>query len=100
MQVTLKYHDNESLTVEEIVKLAQRVHGKNVKVEILPESLAPHDLLYHAVQCIITHRQLSLLYDKGANYQQDLASLRGETLYKIGEIVDQVIIDNEDRVST
>lgn len=100
MQVTIKYHDNDSLTVEEVVKQATSMFGKKAKVEVMPESLAPHDLLYFALQSIITHRQLSLLFDKGSNYQTDVAALRSDTLYKVGEIIDQVIIDNEDRVST
>jgi hypothetical protein len=41
---------------------------------------------------------LSLLYDKDTAYQQDIKKLRESVLYKITEIIDQVIIDNESKV--
>lgn len=100
MQVTIKLHDNQSLTVEEIVRSAQEKYGRNVTVEILPESLQPHDLIYFGIQQIITHEQLGLLFNSGPNYQIDLKKLRAEALYKIGELLDQVIIDNEDKVAS
>ena len=98
MKVTLTYHDNESFTVEEVVKQAVHNYGKAVSVEITPESTMAYDQIYFGLQQLITHEQLSLLYDSGATYQQDLKKLRGQVMYKITEIVDQVIIDNESKV--
>ena len=98
MQVTLKYYDTESLTVEEVVRQAEHNYGKATKVEVSPESFKPHDLIYFGLQQIITHRQLSLLYDDKFGYQKSLQDLRNETLTKMGEILDQVIIDNESKV--
>lgn len=99
MQVTLKYYDDHALTVEEVVKLAQQNYGKNVKVEVQSDSSAPHDLIYFALQQIVTYRQLSLLYDNKYSYQNDIKLLRAEVLSKLEEILDSVIIDNESRVS-
>lgn len=99
MQVTLKYYDDHALTVEEVVKLAQQNYGKNVKVEVQSDSSAPHDLIYFALQQIVTYRQLSLLYDNKYSYQNDIKLLRAEVLTKLEEILDSVIIDNESRVS-
>ena len=98
MQVTLTYTDNTSLTVEEIVSQAVHTHGKSVHVKIMPESTHAHDLIYFGIQQIITHPQLSLLYDDKLAYNTSLQKLRGETLYKIQEILNQVIIDNEAKV--
>lgn len=98
MQVTLKYHDNSSLTVEEVVRQAQNNYGKGVKVEILPDSTIAYDLIYFGLQQLITHQQLSLLFDRGSNYQDDIAKLRKDVLYKVHELLDQVIIDNESKV--
>lgn len=99
MKVQIQYHDETSFTVEEVVKLAQHNYGKNIKVDIQPDSLAPHDQIYFAIQQIITHRQLSLLYDNKYSYQEDIKLLRAEVLYKLEEIVDSVIIDNESKVA-
>lgn len=99
MQVTIKYNDDTSFTVEEVVKLAQHNYGANARVEVSPSSPAPHDLIYFALQQIITHRQLSMLYDSKYSYQADLKMLRAETIQKVTEILDTVIIDNESKVA-
>jgi hypothetical protein len=98
MKITLSYYDTESFTVEEVVKQAVHNYGKAVKVDITPESNKPHDLIYFGLQQIITHQQLSLLFDDKLGYQASIQKLRNETLFKIQEILDQVIIDNESKV--
>lgn len=98
MKITITYHDTEALTAEEVVRLAVHNYGKQAQVEIMPESSKPHDLIYFALQQIITHQQLSLLFDDKLGYQSSVQKLRNETLYKVEEILSQVIIDNESRV--
>jgi hypothetical protein len=99
MKVKIEYVDNESLTVEEVVAQIHSTYGKNVKIEMSPESSMAYDHAYFALQQLITKEQLSLLYDKGANYQAGLKKLRLDIIYKIEEIIDQVIIDNESKVA-
>lgn len=99
MEVFIKYNDSDSFTVEEIVKLAQHNYGRNVSVEVRADSPAPHDLIYFALQQIITYRQLSLLYDNKETYNKDIKLLRAEVLHKMTEILDSVIIDNESKVT-
>jgi hypothetical protein len=84
--------------MEEVVKQAVHNYGKAAQVEITPESTMAYDHIYFGLQQLITHEQLSLLYDRGSAYQQDIKKLRDEVMYKITEIVDQVIIDNESKV--
>jgi hypothetical protein len=84
--------------MEEVVKQAVHNYGKAAQVEIKPESTMAYDHIYFGLQQLITHEQLSLLYDSGATYQQDLKKLREQVMYKVTEIVDQVIIDNEAKV--
>lgn len=98
MKITITYHDTEALTAEEVVRQAIHNYGKQASVEIMPESSKPHDLIYFALQQIITHQQLSLLFDDKLGYQSSVQKLRNETLYKVEEILSQVIIDNESRV--
>ncbi len=99
MKVEISYHDETSFSPEEVVKLAQSNYGRGVSVRVIPDSFAPHDLIYFALQQMITHRQLSLLYDNKFSYQSDLKTLRSETLTKLQEILDSVIIDNESKVA-
>jgi hypothetical protein len=98
MKVTITYHDSESFTVEEVVKQAVHNYGRLAQVEIMPESTMAYDHIYFGLQQLITHEQLSLLFDKGSSYQQDIKRLRDQIIYKVTEIVDQVIIDNESKV--
>jgi len=74
-------------------------YGKAVDIQIMPSSTKPHDLIYFGLQQIITHEQLGLLYDDKLGYQASIQKLRNETLYKIEEILSQVIIDNESKVA-
>ena len=99
MKITITYHDEESFTKEEVVKQAVHNYGKAAEVHIMPDSTKPHDLIYFAIQQIITHDQLGYLYDDKLGYAASIQQLRGETLYKIQEIIDQVIIDNESKVA-
>jgi hypothetical protein len=98
MKVNITYHDLDSLTVEEIVKQATHNYGKSVKVEITPESWIAYDAIYFGLQQLVTHEQISMLYDRGSSYQHDIKKLRSDVLYKVQEIIDQVIIDNEAKV--
>ena len=98
MKVQITYHDNESLTVEEVVSFAVKNYGKSAQINITPESTMAYDHIYFGLQQLITHEQLSLLYDKNGAYQHDLKKLREQVLYKVTEIVDQVIIDNEAKI--
>lgn len=98
MKVTITYHDNDSFTMEEVVKQATHNYGRAAQVEVMPESTMAYDYIYFGLQQLITHEQLSLLYDSGASYQQDIKKLREQIMYKVTEIVDQVLIDNESKV--
>jgi len=100
MKVNIEYFDTESLTVEEVVKQAIHNYGKNVKVEVMPESTIAYDLIYFGLQQLITHRQISMIYEKGDSYNHDIQKLRSEVAFKIDEIISQVIIDNESKVSS
>lgn len=78
--------------------MAEHNYGKHVSIEIMPESTNAHDFIYFGLQQIITHEQLSLLFDKTSNYNIAIKKLRQEALYKMEEILDSVIIDNESKV--
>lgn len=99
MKVQITYHDNESFTMEEVVKQAVFNYGKAAEVKVMPESTLPYDYIYFGLQQLMTHEQLSLLFDKSTDYQKDIKKLRDQILFKVTEIVDQLIIDNESKVA-
>lgn len=100
MKVTITYHDNEAFTVEEVVRQATLNYGKQAQVDIMPESTMAYDHIYFGLQQLVTHEQLSLLFDRGSSYQKDIQKLRDHVLYKVTEILDQVIIDNESKATS
>lgn len=99
MKVKITYHDTDALTVEEVVAQATHNYGKMAQIEVMPESTMAYDHIYFGLQQLVTHEQLSLLFDNSASYQQDIKRLREQVLYKVTEILDQLLVDNEDRVS-
>ena len=98
MQVTIKYFDNESFTKEEIVRNAIHHFGRGAEVTVMPDSTNAHDFLYFGIQQIITHEQLGLFFNNRDTYSQDISKLRKDTLEKLAEILDTVIIENEAKV--
>ncbi len=99
MQVILTYNDTDSLTIEEVKRQAKENYGDGVKLEVRPISSAPNDLIYFAIQQMITQKQLSLLFDSSSPYNLGMSGLRKEILLNLTEILDQVILDNEAKVA-
>ena len=98
MLVKVEYHDEESLLVEEVIKRAKDNYGSRTVVKVMPESDTPMDYLYFALERLVTGDHLSLLYDSGPTYQKDLELLRAEIMNKVGEVLNDVIINNEHKL--
>lgn len=98
MKVIVQYHDNDSFLIEEVIKQAKTNYGATASVRVTPESDSPLDYIHFGIERYITGKHLTLLYDSGSTYHQDLEKLRNETLYKLGEILDEVLMHNEARI--
>ena len=85
-------------SVEEIVKNAKNAHGQAVKVTVAPESMLPHDLIYHALFQMVANKQLGYLFNDKEHYQAKIKELREEQVYKFKEILDDVIMGIEEKV--
>ncbi len=99
MKVTISYHDRESFTVEEVISTAKRNYGKNVEVNVSHESSRPKDILYFAIQSIITQEQVSLFFEDKHTYAKEMQKLRADVLYTVQEVMDNVIMDNEEKLA-
>jgi hypothetical protein len=84
--------------MEEVVKQAVHNYGRAAQIEVMPDSTLAYDHIYFGLQQLISHEQLSMLFDRDSSYQQDIKKLREQVRYKVTEIIDQVIIDNESKV--
>lgn len=98
MKVQIEFHDTTAFTADEIVKQAKRLHGANASVKVFADSTTPHDLILFALQQMITTTQIGYYYNEGAMYPQKLKELRAATLYKLEELLNEVIMDNESKV--
>ncbi len=98
MQVTIEYTDESALLYAEVARNAKHQFGEHTQVTIRPDSNHPTDVIYFGIQQLITSDHLSLLYDSD-NYNKELPKFRANALAKLGELLDQVIIDNESKVS-
>jgi hypothetical protein len=99
MKVTITYYDNDSLTIEEVVARAKHAYGDFVEVSVQPTSNKPSDMLYFALQQMLTHEQLSIFFDDKNQYPTRLAKLRSETLAAVQKELSSVIKDNEIKVT-
>jgi hypothetical protein len=81
-----------------VVRQATHNYGKLAQVEVMPDSTMAYDHIHFGLQQLINHEQFSMLFDRDSNYQADVSKLRKEVLYKVSEIVDQIIIENESKV--
>lgn len=99
MNVTISYHDRESFTIEEVISAARRNYGRNIEVTVTPESSKASDILYFALQSIITQDQLSIFFDNKDTYTKELQKLRSDIMYRIQETMDLVIVDNETKLT-
>lgn len=98
MKVKLTYFDNSSFTIEEVVRQAKINYGNKCLVEVYPDSNSPQDILYFALQQLVTQDQLSLLYTSEDSYPKDLEKLI-DNVNKISEdTLHHVITDNEIKV--
>jgi hypothetical protein len=99
MKVTITYYDNDSLTIEEVVARAKHTYGDFVEVSVQPTSNKPSDMLYFALQQMLTHEQLSIFFDDKNQYPARLSNLRSETLAIVQQELSAVIKDNEIKVT-
>lgn len=99
MKVSIDYFTDTPLVPEEVIKQVKSIHGPSATVKVGPNSSLPHDLILYAIQQMITTEQLRLLYDESEFYNNRIKVLRAATLSKLAELLDDVIIENEQRVN-
>ena len=99
MKVTITYYDEESLTIEEVVLRAKNNYGQFIDIDIQPTSNKPTDILYFALQQMITHEQLSILFDDKNLYPKKLVDLKQETVVRVMQELSAVVKDNETKSS-
>ena len=99
MKLVAKYHDLDSFTSEEAIRRAKDILGDFIEVKAYPSTTDPWDNIYFAIQQIITAEQLNILFDEGPLYPEKLKEFKAKILTKLEAELDEVIKDNEQKVS-
>jgi hypothetical protein len=99
MKVTITYYDTDSLTREEVVRQAKHNYGEHAQVEIMPTSDDPKDLIYFALQQLVTYEQLSSYFDAPHTYKESMSELHARMLSIANQEIYNVLLDNEKKVS-
>ena len=99
MKLVAKFHDLDSFTSEEAIRRVKDLLGDFIEVKAYPSTTDPWDNIYFAIQQIITVDQLNLVFDEGPLYPEKVKEFRAKILAKLEAELDEVIKDNEEKVS-
>lgn len=97
-KVVIEYIDVESLSQSEIVHQAKAIYGEDCEVTLTPNSTEARAAIRFGVEQIFSEEQSSAFFDEPTlAYQAIIKQLRRDTLELVEEVINQVIVDNEDR---
>ncbi len=99
MDVTIKYKDHQSFTIQEIVAQAKRNYGKGTIVNIMPDSSKPEDLVEFAIFLWMTEDQVSFWHEDKHTYADKMKQRKAELMQAYSEAIDSVIKDNETKLT-
>ena len=66
MKLIAKFHDVDSFTATEAIRRAKDLLGNYTDIRAYPSTNDPWDIVYFALQQIVTGEQLNMLFDDGA----------------------------------
>jgi len=99
-RITVTYEDSISLTNSEIESNLESKYGKNCKIKIEPISNSFEALVHFAVDLALTEEQALIFFDQPELYPQKLKSLRHTIIKRFLYVLNDVIMENEDKFSS
>lgn len=100
MQATLTFNDTESFTAREIELNLKHLYGSTANVSVKPTGNSPESHIYFGLQELITGKQIDSFFEDGQHlYQTRLVALRRDALDKVEGILNQLIVDNENKLT-
>ena len=98
--ITVTFEDNHSLTNNEIKLNLRAVYGNNADVKINPGASTPTSHIQLGITELITEEQALIFYDQHEQYEQKLKTLRYSIVKKLLYILNDVIMENEEKFSS
>jgi len=99
-KVTVIFEDGESLTNGEIIANLHAVYGKNAEVQVDPVNKTPQSYIQFAIEQLITEEQALIFFDQPEQYQIKLKELRHQVHKTLQFILNDVIMENEEKFSS
>jgi hypothetical protein len=99
-RVTVTFEDDQSLTVAEIKANLKAVYGNNAKIKITPSTNSPTSHIHFGITELLTEDQALIFYDQPEQYEQKLKTLRYSIVKKLLYILNDVIMENEEKFSS
>ena len=98
-KVTIKFDDDQSLTSKEIADNLRAVYGKNAEIKICPASNTANAYIHYGISELLTPEQALIFYDEPELYEKKLKLLRHQVVKDLLYILNDVIMENEDKFS-
>ncbi len=99
-KVTLVFEDFQSLTTNEIETNLRSAYGNNAEVTVSPSSNSAESYISFGISQLLTEEQALIFYDQPEMYQQKLKTLRHEVVKKLLFVLNDVIMENEEKFSS
>lgn len=97
--VTITFDDDASLTSQEIKDNLSAVYGINADIEVFPGSTSPAAYIQYGISELLTPDQAHVFFDEPELYDKKLKVLRKALVKKLLYILNDVIMENEDKFS-
>ena len=97
--VTITFDDDESLTSTEIKDNLVAIYGNNADIEVSPGSASPSAHIQYGISELLTSDQAVIFFDEPELYEKKLKVLRKALVKKLLYILNDVIMENEDKFS-
>ena len=97
--ITIEFEDDQCLTSSELIANLRNIYGNNADIEITPSSKTPKGYIKHGISELITADQAHIFFDEPELYEKKLKTLRKCVIKDILYILNDVIMENEDKFS-
>jgi hypothetical protein len=97
--VTITFDDDESLTSQEIKDNLAAIYGVNADIEVSPGSTSAIAYIQYGISEILTPDQAHIFFDEPILYDKKLKVLRKALEKQLLYILNDVIMENEDKFS-
>lgn len=101
MRVLVLSHDEDSVSPQQAIEQAKRVHGTYATIVALPSSGNDYASLYFSAQTLLAEKLANILVDSKDKEYYNIAKdkLIEEAVTQFREVLREVVLDTEEKVN-